>query len=494
MESMPGAAGQIRLAVLDGDGATRMLAGSIADAMDHPCAVPVAYHSFEPFYAASTQVRPDVMIVDLETLGQDGHLSRLAAAQPQAMLMAVSARGSLTRSLAAMEAGAHDVISIPADPVAVAERIDRFLMQNARSARGEPGRRATARTPGGAPDEPYRFESFVGGSARMREVYDQIRRIAPSSAPVFVTGESGSGKELAAAAIHARSPRREAPFIAINCAAIPGELMESEIFGHVRGAFTGASESRPGAAELADKGTLFLDEIGEMDLALQSKLLRFVQTGTVQRIGDTRPRAVDVRILCATNRDPHAEIAAGRFREDLFYRLHVLPIRLPALRDRREDILPLAGSFLARYAGEEGRAFAGIAPCAGEKLLTYDWPGNVRQLENAIRQAVVLNDGAELTAAMLPAFLSGEGLSQRQDAIRLTAASQAHQRRRGGEIEPLWAQEKRIIEDALDAFDGNIAKAAAALEISPSTIYRKRQSWSDRPDGGGLAAFTGFAG
>ena len=493
MESMHGATGQIRLAILDGEGVTRTLAGSIVDAMDHACAAPVAYHSFEPFYAASTQVRPDVMIVDLETLGQDGHLSRLAAAQPQAMLMAVSSRGSLTRSLAAMEAGAHDVISVPADPVAVAERIDRFLIQNIRVPRDEAGRRIPGRgQAGGTPEEPYRFEGFVGGSARMREVYDHIRRIAPSSAPVFVTGESGSGKELAAAAIHARSPRREAPFIAINCAAIPGELMESEIFGHVRGAFTGASESRPGAAELADKGTLFLDEIGEMDMALQSKLLRFVQTGTVQRIGDTRPRPVDVRILCATNRDPHAEIAAGRFREDLFYRLHVLPIRLPALRDRREDILPLAGSFLSRHAGEEGRAFTGIAPCAGEKLLTYDWPGNVRQLENAIRQAVVLNDGDALTAAMLPAFLSGEGLSHRQDAARHTAAMQ--HRRRGGQIEPLWAQEKRIIEDALDAFDGNIAKAAAALEISPSTIYRKRQSWSGRPEGEGFAPFTGFAG
>ena len=315
----------------------------------------------------------------------------------------------------------------------------------------------------------------------------QARNVADGAATA-----AAEAKELAAAAIHARSPRREAPFIAINCAAIPGELMESEIFGHVRGAFTGASESRPGAAELADKGTLFLDEIGEMDMALQSKLLRFVQTGTVQRIGDTRPRPVDVRILCATNRDPHAEIAAGRFREDLFYRLHVLPIRLPALRDRREDILPLAGSFLSRHAGEEGRAFTGIAPCAGEKLLTYDWPGNVRQLENAIRQAVVLNDGDALTAAMLPAFLSGEGLSYRQDAVRQAAAMQ--QRRRGGEIEPLWAQEKRIIEDALDAFDGNIAKAAAALEISPSTIYRKRQSWSGRPEGEGFAPFTGFAG
>ncbi|WP_293721846.1 sigma-54 dependent transcriptional regulator [Stappia sp.] len=502
MESMPGDQGQIRLAVLDGEGETRRLAGSVADAMDHACAAPLTYHSFEPFYAASTQVQPDVMIVDLETLGQDGFLSRLAAAQPQAMLMAVSARESLTRSLAAMEAGAHDVISFPANPRAVAEKIDRFLIQNTRSLRDTAAprhlREGRGRLPTGERNgtenthalpeatAPFRFERFVGGSQRMREVYDQIRRIAPSNAPVFVTGESGSGKDLCAAAIHARSPRKNAPFIAINCAAIPGELMESEIFGHVRGAFAGAADARTGAAELADGGTLFLDEIGEMDLALQSKLLRFVQTGLVQRIGDTRTRSVDVRIVCATNRDPHVEIAGGRFREDLFYRLHVLPIRMPALRDRREDILPLATSFLARFAEEEGRAFSEIAPCAGERLLTHGWPGNVRQLENAIRQAVVMHEGTRLLADMLPSFLTGQGLSTRLEPIRERGP------RRAIEIEPLWAQEKRIIESALDAFDGNIAKAAAALEISPSTIYRKRQSWSGR--GEGSADFTGFAG
>ncbi|SDT91364.1 sigma-54 dependent transcriptional regulator [Stappia sp. ES.058] len=494
MESMHGAEGQIRLAVLDGNGSMRNLAGSIVDAMDHPCATPVAYQSFEPFYAASTQVRPDVMIVDLETLGQDGHLSRLAAAQPQAFLMAVSTGQSLSRSLSAMEAGAHDVISAGVDPVSAAEKIDRFLIQTARPSRVDGTRRPT-RTQSLAARaddvEPHRFETFIGGSARMREVYDQIERMAPSSAPVFITGESGSGKELCASAIHSRSPRRDRPFIAINCAAIPGELMESEIFGHMRGAFTGATETREGAAEAADGGTLFLDEIGEMDLALQSKLLRFVQTGTVQRIGDTHQRVVNVRIVCATNRDPLSEISEGRFREDLFYRLHVLPVRLPALRDRREDILPLAQSFLSRFCAEEGRRFLEIAGCAGEKLLTYDWPGNVRQLENAIRQAVVLHDGEALRAEMLPGFLLGEGLSTRLEPLSGGFAARSY---RGSEdIEPLWAQERRIIETALTAFDGNIAKAAAALEISPSTIYRKRQSWTERM-GGTAAAFTAFAG
>ncbi|WP_051242914.1 sigma-54 interaction domain-containing protein [Stappia stellulata] len=495
MESMHGAEGQIRLAVLDGNGSMRNLAGSIVDAMDHPCATPLAYHSFEPFYAASTQVRPDVMIVDLETLGQDGHLSRLAAAQPQAFLMAVSTGQSLSRSLSAMEAGAHDVISAGVDPASAAEKIDRFLIQNARPTRADGSRRA-ARAPssaaGSGDGEPFRFETFVGGSPRMREVYDQIDRMAPSAAPVFITGESGSGKDLCAAAIHSRSPRRKGPFIAINCAAVPGEQMESELFGHMNSATDGASDMHVGAAEAADGGTLFLDEIGEMDLALQSKLLRFVQTGAVQRVGDTRQRTVDVRIVCATNRDPMTEISEGRFREDLFYRLHVLPVRLPALRDRREDILPLAQAFLARFCVEESRRFLEIAGCAGEKLLTYDWPGNVRQLENAIRQAVVLHDGEALRAEMLPGFLLGEGLSTRLEPLRDGFAAPAAGRPID-EIEPLWAQERRIIETALTAFDGNIAKAAAALEISPSTIYRKRQSWTERMNGT-TPAFTAFAG
>ncbi|WP_428675163.1 sigma 54-interacting transcriptional regulator, partial [Roseibium sp.] len=254
-----------------------------------------------------------------------------------------------------------------------------------------------------------------------------------------------------------------------------------EIFGYMRGAFTGATESRPGAAEQADGGTLFLDEIGEMDLLLQSKLLRFLQTGTFQRLGDTATRQVDARIICATNRDPLNEIAAGRFREDLYYRLHVLPIHLPPLRERRDDILPLAEAFLERYAREERRSFKGFDADAEARIVSYSWPGNVRQLENTIRQMVVMNEGAAVTYDMLPMVIRDQSarptavIDLSRERSRASAPSRPF-----GTIEPLWAQERRIIEDALDAFDGNIAMAAAALEISPSTIYRKRQSWSAR--------------
>ncbi|HVV91845.1 MAG TPA: sigma-54 dependent transcriptional regulator [Hyphomicrobiales bacterium] len=311
------------------------------------------------------------------------------------------------------------------------------------------------------------FEGFLGASAAMRQAYDQIGRLARSRAPVFITGESGTGKEVAAHAVHSRSGRG-ARFVALNCGAIPRELMESEIFGHVRGAFTGAVEDHAGAAELAHGGTLFLDEICEMDLALQAKLLRLVQTGEVRRVGDGRTRTVDLRFVCATNRDPRREIAAGRFREDLLYRLDVLPLHLPPLRDRDGDVMLLAEAFLARFAAEEGRRFSGFEPAAAAVVAAYAWPGNVRQLQNVVRRIVVLNEGPLVTADMLPA------------EIVPTAGGSAAAAFRPSAVAPMWLQEQRIIEQALAACDGNIARAAAALEINPSTIYRKRQAWAQR--------------
>jgi two-component system repressor protein LuxO len=324
------------------------------------------------------------------------------------------------------------------------------------------------------------FAGFVGTSPAMHAVYDQIRRMAPSRAPVFITGESGTGKELCAEAIHAHSALGERPFVAINCSAIPKELMESEIFGHVRGAFTGASDNRAGAAELADGGTLFLDEIGEMDLALQAKLLRFVQSGTIRRVGGSETRKVEVRLVAATNRDPFAEVEAGRFRGDLFYRLHVLPIHLPPLRERTGDILPLAEAFLARCAAEEGRRFRGFEATAAERIRACPWPGNVRQLENVIRRIVVLHDGETVTADMLPSLTATQGACQ-GDFIAFRPASQGHFTPDSGVIRPFREQERAIIESALAAFSGNVSRAAAALQISPATIYRKLQNWGISP-------------
>jgi two-component system repressor protein LuxO len=362
-----------------------------------------------------------------------------------------------------------------------------------------------------------RFCGFIGGSLVMQSLYRIIESAAPSRATIFITGESGTGKELCAAAIHAQSRRKDGRFVAVNCAALPHDLMESETFGHVKGAFTGAHRQREGAASLADGGTLFLDEIGEMDLDLQSKLLRFVQTGEFQRVGSGETIRVDTRIVCATNRDPLEMVRQGRLREDLYYRLHVVPVHLPPLRDRGADILLVARAFLSRYSGEEGKLFSGFTPEVERMMLHHRWPGNVRELENVVRNIVVLNSGDTVTLPMLPPSL----LQPVGDALPF-AASLDDRRATGGaqgplralppapaaalippativatpvevvpavvgalavadsvsRIRPLWEVERDAIESAIAQSDGNIPRAAAALEISPSTIYRKRQSWT----------------
>jgi two-component system repressor protein LuxO len=408
---------------------------------------------------AAIRARPDaIVIADLETIGGP---DRLAALSGRRAAIATSANGSLTTAIAAMRAGAADFLPKPIGARVLLERLDAAVAgwnpEAAPAQRHEPRDGAD-------------FAGFIGRSPAMLAVYDQIRRMAPSRAPVFITGESGTGKEVCAEAIHAHSGRADRPFVAINCSAIPRDLMESEIFGHVRGAFTGAAEDRIGAAQLADGGTLFLDEIAEMDLALQAKLLRFLQSGTYRRVGGTGVERVDVRIVSATNRDPAAEVAAARLRADLFYRLHVLPIHLMPLRERCEDILPLAAFFLRRFAAEEGRLFTGFDAAAGALLAAFAWPGNVRELANVVRRVVVIEQGPVVAASMLPDSLRGGRHGVPPGPGKPSQAP----------VSPFWQQEREIIEAALAAFGGNVAQAAAALEISPSTIYRKQQSWQER--------------
>ena len=324
-----------------------------------------------------------------------------------------------------------------------------------------------------------RFEGFVGASLAMQQIYRTIETAASSRATIFITGESGTGKEVCAEAIHQCSPRRDQPFIALNCAAIPHDLMESEIFGHVKGSFTGAQGDRKGAASLADGGTLFLDEICEMDLDLQSKLLRFIQTGTLQRVGSGKVETVDVRFVCATNRDPLVEVKAGRFREDLYYRLHVIPLSLPPLRERGEDILLLARDLLLRYAKEEHKRFKDFDADAVRVLLDYPWPGNVRELQNVVRNIVVLNDRELVSKDILPPPLNGGRALAVPAAVEATHEILAEPVQTALPVRPLWLVEKEAIEQAIASCDGNIPKAAALLEISPSTIYRKKQGWEE---------------
>ena len=411
-----------------------------------------------------SQIKPSVVLLDL--ILPDGHgfevLQALRDGDSDAPVIVVSSGGSISSAVESMRAGAYDFLVKPFSP----ERLQ-VTLANALELRRLKRIERTFTSEGTSDG----FESFIGVSPAMQVVYRMIRDAAPSKAAIFVTGESGTGKELAAEAIHRRSPRVNGPFVAMNCSAMPRDLVESELFGHVKGAFTGAHASREGLAARADGGTMFLDEIGEMDLPLQAKLLRFIQTGTYQPVGSDALKKVDVRFVCATNRDPLDEISAGRFREDLYYRLNVVPITMPALRERGTDIILIARSYLNQFAAEEGKSFDGFDPEAERLLMAYPWPGNVRQLSNVVRNVVVLSPGGVATAAMLPAVV-------RDAAPRPIAIPIGHAPAAGQAIRPMAAVEREAIEAALVEADGNVGRAAALLEIDASTIYRKKREWA----------------
>ena len=423
---------------------------------------------------------PDAVLLDLRLPDMDGLdiLKEIQSRELPCEVVVITAHGSINVAVEAMRAGAYDFLVKPFNA-------DRLLV-TVRNALKHRSLSAIVETIKGSARKEY--FGFIGSSLAMQAVYRTIDATAASKATVFITGESGSGKEVAAEAIHRQSPRKNGPFIAINCGAIPKDLMESEIFGHVKGAFTGAHAERDGAASRSSGGTLFLDEICEMDLALQTKLLRFIQTGTFQKVGGSKAEKVDVRFVCATNRDPLSEVEAGNFREDLYYRLHVIPLHLPPLRDRDEDVVEIARHFLTEYAAEEGRAFKSFSTQAEQVFVDFKWPGNIRQMQNVIRNIVVLNDGEEVTLEMLPPPLSRPG----EKAPEMAPAAADAPRDIGedivpvqaapsdsGDIMPLWKVERDVIERAIDACDGNIPKAAAKLGVSPSTIYRKKLSWDN---------------
>ncbi|KGJ86664.1 sigma-54-dependent transcriptional regulator [Colwellia psychrerythraea] len=337
------------------------------------------------------------------------------------------------------------------------------------------------------------FEGFIGDSVAMQFVYSCIEQSAPSNASVFITGPSGAGKEVAAQAIHRLSKRKNGPFIALNCAAIPSELMESEIFGHIKGAFSGAVSNRDGAASLANGGSLFLDEIGEMDIGLQAKLLRFIQTGCFQKVGSGKEEKVDIRFISATNREPQIAIAEHKLREDLFYRLNVISIDLPALNERDNDIIKLAEHFLSHFSDLEGKVFAGFSSGAEALIKSYSWPGNVRQLQNIIHSSTVMSEGPLISEKIIAQQL---GRQSKQVAPTLNSntpsdtslVNQNNQHTSSHQINhsptsiiTLAEVEKQAIEQAIDSCQDNIVKAASELGVSPSTLYRKIQQWQTTP-------------
>ncbi len=425
---------------------------------------------------------PQAMVLDLNLPDMNGMdiLKQVVDKHWSTAVVVVTGHGSVNLAVDAMRAGAFDFIEKPFSPERLVITLRNALERQRLSALVESYKE-------GARDS---YHGFIGASPAMRGVYHIIESAAPSKATVFITGESGTGKELCAEAIHKESDRKDKAFMAINCAAIPKDLMESEIFGHMKGAFTGAHATRLGAAAHADGGTLFLDEICELDLDLQSKLLRFIQTGNYQPVGSNELKKSDIRFICATNRDPLREVEGGRFREDLYYRLHVIPIVLPPLRKRGADVMMIARQFLHQYTEEEGKHFKDFDTQTESIFLAYNWPGNVRQLQNVMRNILVLNDGELVLPDMLPPPLDGfshsllHSVRETQEYKSANAAEMAEGTPES--IRPLADVERDTIERAISLCGGNIPKAAIHLGISASTIYRKKQTWDNQAEDGNL--------
>ncbi len=424
---------------------------------------------------AVSQGGVDAVLLDLSLPDISGIdvLSAIRAQDSEVPIIIVSSDQSNQKIATALKLGANDYVIKPVDRTRLVVTVSNALKEFELSSI------VRQLNHFGSTDV---MHDMVGQSAASHRIFDLIRSMAKTKASVFITGESGVGKEVCAQAIHMESDRKHSRFVAINCAAIPHDLLESEIFGHVKGSFTGATKDRTGAAALADKGTLFLDEIGEMPMDLQSKLLRFIQTETYTPIGSNKEVKADIRFITATNRSPKDAIREHLLREDLFYRLNVISIEIPPLRERKDDVLALAKHFLRIYSREEKKQFIKFNAAVEAVLPMYDWPGNVRELANFVRNTVVLNDGVEITPRMLPYYLL-ENASV-GNSPRMMSATPSNPMDKGAEntnlsvtVRPLHEEERTIIERAIAHFDGKVKLAAKALKVSPSTLYRKMEKW-----------------
>ncbi len=401
--------------------------------------------------------RYDAVFLDLVLPDIDGLqlLRRLRARDSRTPVVLITGYASVQTAVEAMRQGAYDYLPKPLDSDQVLRTLDKIL-ERRRILMTQQGEKGFSVGPG-------RSERIVTRSPRMLDILELIDKVAPTDSTVLIIGESGTGKELVAKAIHYRSLRRDRPFVTVDCGAIVETLFESELFGHEKGAFTGAAETKLGSFELADGGTFFFDEIGNISLNVQAKILRAIQEKEIRRVGGTSPINVDVRVVAATNLDLRRAVEKGTFREDLFYRLTVFPLHLPALRERREDILLLAEYFLERFASRMRKPVVAISEEVQQVLLRYDWPGNVRELENTIERAMVLEESTTLQLSSLPEWI----------------VESAEQAPPGGAygIRPLWQVERDHIEQTLRRLGWNKAQAAKALGIDRKTLYAKLERY-----------------
>ncbi len=404
--------------------------------------------------------RFDLVVTDIKMPEMDGLqlLAELKEYEPSLPIIVITAYGTIENAVQALRSGAYDYIAKPFEndeiklTVAKAFERERLLAEN-RYLHAELG-------------ELYDFSGIVGGSPAMQQVYEMASSVAVSNANVLITGESGTGKELLARSIHYSSLRKEKPFIVLNCAAISEGVLESELFGHEKGAFSGALDTRKGRFERADQGTLFIDEVAEMSMAAQVKLLRVIQEHEFERVGGNKTISVDVRIVAATNKKLENQVKDGHFREDLYYRLNVVNVNVPPLRSRREDVEPLSRFFLEKYTSETGKKITDFSPRALSCLLAHDWPGNVRELQNAIERAVVLSKGSILTPRDFPQGMQGD------DQICLQIPE------KGGSLTDILEDlERQLIIQTLQREDGSQTRAAETLGIKRTTLRYKMEKY-----------------
>jgi DNA-binding NtrC family response regulator len=406
-----------------------------------------------------SEFEPDIVLTDLKMPGMDGLelLRKLRAESEERVVVVMTAFGAIESAVSAMKEGAADYLAKPINvtelTLVLKREVERLRL------RREAGL-LRARLA-----ERYSFQNIIGSAPPMQEIFKTVAQVATARASVLITGESGTGKELIAAAIHERSPRAKGPFVKLHCAALAETILESELFGHERGSFTGAAGRREGRFSQAHGGTLFLDEIGDISAAVQVKLLRFLQEHEFERVGGNETLKVDVRVIAATNRDLKAEVAAGRFREDLYYRLNVINVEMPALRDRPSDVPLLAMHFLRKYATENGKKIDAFSDAALAQLAGYRWPGNVRELENVVERAVVLCNGPHVTPGELPQHLVPQGGAA---GIQIPGAT-------------LEQIERYAITKALEAAGGSTSKAAEMLGISVRKIQYKLHEYQGAP-------------
>jgi len=403
---------------------------------------------------------PHVLVTDLKMPGMDGIelVKKVRAAEDPPAVVVMTAFGAVESAVNAMRAGAAEYLTKPINFDELLVVLDRVFEQQAL-------RRETRQLRARVRDR-VAPNNIVGNAPPMQRVFEIVDQVAPSKATVLITGESGTGKELVANAIHQRSPRVNGPFVKLHCAALAESLLESELFGHEKGSFTGAMARKDGRFSVADGGTLFLDEIGEISASIQVKLLRFLQEHEFERVGGTQTIRVDVRVIAATNRNLVDEVAKGKFREDLYYRLNVVSLEMPPLRDRRTDIPVLAKFFLDRYAKENNKPIESIAPETMDLLTSYDWPGNVRELENALERAVVLTNGTSILPASLPPSVRPRANLSGAPPIPGTTMAEL---------------EKFAILETLKATGGSTSKAAELLGLSVRTIQYRLHQYSEAP-------------